>query len=135
MKRPLRSLVALPVAPVILLAGCGGGGDGGGGGSDQGFKEPKGPAAETIKIAAGNFFFDPDAVDASKGIVDLELDQEEGIHTLVFDDGKVPGFQLEVGPSAKSDSSKVELEPGTYTFYCDIPGHRAQGMEGTITVK
>ena len=24
-------------------------------------------------------------------------------------------------------------KPGKYTFYCSIPGHRAAGMEGTIT--
>lgn len=29
----------------------------------------------------------------------------------------------------------LQLFAGTYTFYCDIPGHRAQGMEGTITVE
>ncbi len=29
----------------------------------------------------------------------------------------------------------VTLKPGTYTFYCTLPGHRAAGMHGTITVK
>jgi azurin len=27
----------------------------------------------------------------------------------------------------------ADLAPGTYTFYCAIPGHRAL-MEGTITI-
>jgi plastocyanin len=29
----------------------------------------------------------------------------------------------------------VNLKPGTYTFFCSVPGHRAGGMQGTITVK
>jgi plastocyanin len=27
------------------------------------------------------------------------------------------------------------LKPGTYTFFCTVPGHEAAGMKGTITVK
>jgi uncharacterized cupredoxin-like copper-binding protein len=26
-------------------------------------------------------------------------------------------------------------EPGTYTFFCTLPGHRDGGMEGTLVVK
>ena len=34
-----------------------------------------------------------------------------------------------------SASISVTLKPGTYTFFCQAPGHRAAGMYGTLTVK
>jgi uncharacterized cupredoxin-like copper-binding protein len=32
-------------------------------------------------------------------------------------------------------TSKVLLKPGSYTFYCTLPGHRAAGMVATLIVQ
>jgi plastocyanin len=37
--------------------------------------------------------------------------------------------------SEGSDTTVIDLKPGTYTFYCTFPGHREKGMEGTLTIK
>jgi plastocyanin len=135
-RRVSRRAVALAVAGLFLagvfVAGCGGGDDDSGA---KAYEEPSQPAQETLKIESGNFFFKPDTPTVHEGVVNLALDNTNGNHTLVFDDGKEPGFQLEVSGGGSTDAKKIELEPGKYVFYCDILGHRAQGMEGTLTVK
>jgi len=115
----------------LVVAACGGDG---GGDDGAGYREPKGPAAETLAVEAGNFFFDPDAITAAPGVAEIDLEGLGGIHTLVFDDGAYSGFRLEVSGDER-DAKKIELEAGSYVFYCDVQGHRAQGMEGTLKVK
>jgi plastocyanin len=34
-----------------------------------------------------------------------------------------------------SKTLSLNLTPGVYKFYCTVPGHRAAGMEGTLTVQ
>jgi plastocyanin len=128
-RRRLGALVA-PLVAGLLLVACGGGGGHGG----ESYKEPKGPAAETIEVSAKNFSFTPDTITTKPGIVELELTSTGGLHDLVFDDDAVPGFHLEA-KTGDTDAKKVDLKPGKYDFYCTLPGHRQAGMEGTITVK
>ncbi len=126
--RRVARLCTIAFATTAVVAACGGGGGGG-----SSYKQPKGPAQKTLDIKGGNFFFDPKNSDAPAGVDAIKLESEGGQHTLVFDGGKVPGFKLQAS-SGKSDELKVDLKPGKYTIYCDIPGHREAGMEGTITV-
>jgi plastocyanin len=42
--------------------------------------------------------------------------------------GATPTFQ------GGTKSLSLTLKPGTYKFYCSVPGHRMAGMEGTLTV-
>ena len=123
------SAVVIALATTAVGAACGGGGGGGG----SSYKQPSGPAQMTLDIKGGNFFFDPKNPQAPAGVDAIKLTSEGGQHTLVFAGGKVPGFKLEAS-SGNSAQLKVNLKPGKYTFYCDIPGHRAAGMEGTLTV-
>jgi plastocyanin len=132
MRHKLTGVLGTLLCAGLLFAGCGGGG--GGGGSSSGFKPPTGPSVQTLDIHAGNFYFKPDKLTAQAGITTMKLSDDGGIHTLVFD-GANPGFMLEVSGGGDTSTEKVDLKPGKYTFYCNITGHRAQGMEGTITVK
>jgi plastocyanin len=43
--------------------------------------------------------------------------------------GATPTFQ------GGSKTLTLDLKPGTYKFFCSVPGHRMAGMEGTLTVK
>jgi uncharacterized cupredoxin-like copper-binding protein len=33
-----------------------------------------------------------------------------------------------------SNTLSLNLKPGTYTFFCSVPGHRQAGMQGTLVV-
>jgi plastocyanin len=125
--RRFARLAAVTAATVVVFAACGGGG------GSSSYKQPTGPAQTTIAVSSHNFAFDPNNITAPAGVDAIKLSSTESQHTLVFDGGKAPGFKLQAS-SGKSDQLKVNLKPGTYTFYCSIPGHREAGMQGTLTV-
>ena len=53
------------------------------------------------------------------------------VHDIVID-GKGKGEQVSNGGISKFTAN---FTPGSYDYYCSVPGHRAAGMEGKLTVK
>lgn len=86
-----------------------------------------------IEIVARDVEFAESEYGAHAGDVQLRYVNQGSItHTLLIDD--VDGFKLEVTGNGDEDRGSVQLEPRTYTLYCDVPGHREAGMEATLEV-
>jgi mono/diheme cytochrome c family protein len=79
---------------------------------------------------------------AQPGAVTVEMPNTSGVsHNLAIEPGEhgASGSGPVIGATpiiAKGDATtKVTLKAGTYTFFCEVPGHRPAGMYGTLTVK
>ena len=129
----LAPLTAVLVAFVLALAACGGGDEsepaGGGGGGGGG---------STIQVSAdpnGALKFEQTSLEATAGEVTIDFTNDSSIpHDVKIEGNGVEGEGTDQ-VTGDSTSASVDLEPGTYTFYCSVDGHRQAGMEGTLTVK
>ena len=98
-----------------------------------GFQPPKGPAVASLDVEAlPSLSFQAKDFTTAAGVNQINYIDGGGTHTLVFTDPKLSGFELKVPQGPKT--GKVQLNPGTYTIYCTIPGHRAAGMQATVNV-
>jgi plastocyanin len=98
-----------------------------------GFQEPKGPAVATLEVdALPSLKFQAKEFTTQAGINLIKYIDKGGLHTLVFEEPEFSGFELQVPPD---DEGKVDIPAGTYTIFCTIPGHRAAGMEATVTAQ
>ncbi|HVL99501.1 MAG TPA: plastocyanin/azurin family copper-binding protein [Egibacteraceae bacterium] len=88
---------------------------------------------ETFTFVAVDIDWGDHPSELPAGDVTLELDNQGGIfHDLVIEElGNEVVAEAEGG---ETDSGTVTLEPGEYTIFCDVPGHRQAGMETTVTV-
>lgn len=128
----------------LLLAGIGGPGDGwrgqtGGhmdgmmGRTVEGAAPAAVPGADEVIVDAGEMWFDPSALEVTAGEpVNLTVSNRGRVfHDLTIDEF---GLQIDVD-SDQSTTAGLDLDvPGTYEFYCSVPGHAAAGMRGVITV-
>ena len=53
------------------------------------------------------------------------------VHSFVVEGQPIDSGQLPGGGTA---TVTINLPPGTYTYICDVPGHKELGMVGTLTV-
>ncbi len=102
------------------------------GGEAAGYVPPKGPAVGELDVVAlASIKFDQDEYTLPEGgIIDVKYSGAPG-HTLLIEGAEFVGFKLVAPPGG---DEKAQLDPGAYTIYCDVVGHRAAGMEATVTV-
>lgn len=91
------------------------------------------PGALVFKADTALQFVEAPAT-AKAGEVTIALENSAGlIHNVTFEGLNGDKPVVEISKGIKVD--KVDLQPGTVTYYCSIPGHRQGGMEGTLTVQ
>ncbi len=106
------------------------------------------PAVEKagkLQIAAsptGQLAYVTNKATASAGPVTIEMPNMSGVsHNIAIETGEggatPKGTKIGASEFVSKGTAKVSvsLKPGTYTYFCEAPGHRAAGMFGTITVK
>ena len=106
-------------------------------------EEPEGEAAAAATSSELDLAADPNGVAAydkkagtvKAGTVTVKFTNESPLeHNVAVAQGA-----RELGRSdtikASETELKVDLRPGKYEFYCTVDGHRAAGMEGTLTVE
>jgi uncharacterized cupredoxin-like copper-binding protein len=143
--RRVSAIAAVAALSVLGLAACGGGSDnndttaaatpppattsgggGGGGGATIDFSTPQGSELaynqKSASTTAGTDTISFDNVQAQEH--DVKIEDSSG--------AEVGGTDLVASGTA---TATVDLKPGSYTFFCSVPGHREAGMEGTLTVK
>jgi uncharacterized cupredoxin-like copper-binding protein len=84
---------------------------------------------------SGALKFTKSALSAKAGKVSIQFTNmapENHNMTIATSSGKVVGATPTFMGGTKSLS--LTLKPGKYVFFCNVPGHRQGGMQGTLTV-
>jgi plastocyanin len=143
--KKLVAVLAVTALAAFGLAACGGDDDDDGGDTTAAQTTQTETAAggagggSTVDVSSpsgSDLAFNQSELTATAGAVTINYENPQSIsHDVVIEDsaGEVLGETELI--SAGNTSTTVELQPGTYTFFCDVPGHRDGGMEGTLTVK
>jgi uncharacterized cupredoxin-like copper-binding protein len=96
---------------------------------------PAAAGGGTVTLGESEFKITPKDATAKAGKVTIDVKNDGAIvHNLnVEGNGLAEKKTADLQPGS-SGKLTVDLKPGKYEMYCSIDGHRASGMEGTITV-
>ena len=146
--RRFAALTAIVLALSLLKAACGSdddpaaqgsGGDatttedgrGGAGHDDE--ATPVADGARRIEVTGNDFSFDPDEIRVQSGDdIAIVLTSKDILHDFTIDelDAHVAANRGET-----EEGGFTAEDPGRYTYYCTVAGHRDAGMEGTLVVE
>jgi plastocyanin len=136
MRKLVPLLAMLALAP-FALAACGGDDETE---TSASTTDDVNPSTEAIKVSAvpdGSFAFEQSELDAPAGTLNTTFTNPAPIaHDFCLEDsgGEELGCTNLVA-DGDTDIAEFEVEPGEYTYYCSVAGHREGGMEGTLTVE
>ena len=136
----MRWMTLLAVTAVLALAGCGGSDEKSSGSSSSSSSSnssaSSGGGGETLKLAADKsaLKFDKSSLTAKAGKVTLEMANPSQVPHAVAIKGNGVDVDGKTIGNGETSTASTDLKPGTYTFYCPVPGHEAAGMKGTLTV-
>lgn len=93
---------------------------------------PVAPGAREIDVEATSFEFGPAEIDVRAGEdVAIVLSADDVEHDFVIEELET---HISADPGETAEGGLRVDEPGRYTFYCSVSGHREAGMEGTLVV-
>ena len=140
----MRWMTLLAITAVLALAGCGGSDEKStSSSSSKATSTPtatqaasSGGGGETLKLAADKsaLKFDKSSLTAKASKVTLEMANPSQIPHAVAIKGNGVDVDGKTIGNGETSTASADLKPGTYTFYCPVPGHEAAGMKGTLTV-
>jgi len=102
----------------------------------------KGGKLQIPASPSGQLAYVTNKASATPGALTIEMPNMSGVsHNIAIESGEGGASAKGTSLGASAFTTKgtatvsVTLKPGTYTFFCQAPGHRAAGMFGTLTVK
>lgn len=126
MPGPRRTSLLLAVTAAALLTGC------------QESPPPEAAAdfadADVVLVGDNQLQWDRTSVEVPAGEVVFGITSAGSVNHNLLIEGQLQGRPIVEAAGNSNAAGRVTLEPGTYEFWCSIPGHRAAGMEGTLTV-
>jgi plastocyanin len=93
-------------------------------------------SAATITLSADKsaLKFNKKTLTAKAGSVTLKMTNPSPLQHNIAIKGKGINKKGKIVGKGGTSTVTATLKPGTYTFYCSVPGHEAGGMKGTLKV-
>jgi len=137
----IRTIATLATVLLLALAGCGGNESKPNAGSNKSGSSSSGSSGggggQQIALAApedGSLKFDKTELEGKAGTVTINFDNPSTTPHAVAIEGSGVEEASDTVTSSKT-SVTADLKAGSYTFYCPVGNHRAEGMEGKLTIK
>ena len=88
-------------------------------------------SGKALVVSATNARFSATTLTADHGTVTIDFTNND----LFWHTFTVPALGIDIRTPVKGHGQvSVKVQPGSYEFFCAIPGHKSIGMRGTLTV-